>query len=180
MKTFTNAVELKALNACADGYKTFIETHGDNDAKLSQYLESNGWADTWWLIEGTYDQFSDSQKKDLRLLGCEYALSCIDNFEKEFPEDKRPRLDIEASIKFANGEIDEAELEAARASAWSARAAVRAAAQVAERAPWAEVRSAALSVLSAAGPAAKSAAESKNKQMLIDLFLKWELEAGEG
>ena len=173
MKTFTNKKELKELDACADGYKTFIEAHGDNDAKLSQCLESNGWSDTWWLIGESYDQFSDSQKKDLRLLGCEYALSCIENFEKEFQEDKRPRLAIEASISFANGEITKDELNAAESAAWSA---ARSARSAAESATW----SAAWSARSAAESAAESATESKNKQMLMDLFLKWELEAFEG
>ena len=158
MKTFTNKTELKNLNACEDGYKTFIETHGDNDAKLSQYLESNGWGDVWWLISESYDQFSEGQKKDLILLGCEYALSCIESFGEEFPEDKRPRLAIEASISFANGEITKEELNSARSAAWSAaRSAAWSAAESARSAAW--------------------AAWSKNKKMLMDLFLKWEYSA---
>ncbi len=88
MKLATNKAELKELNACSSGYKTFIEAHGTNDATLSQCLESNGWDDTWWLVSNTYSQFSSQQKTDVRLLSCEYALSTISNFEKEFPEDK--------------------------------------------------------------------------------------------
>ena len=117
MKLSTNKKELKDLSACLSGYKTFIEAHGDKDATLSQCLSSNGWDDVWWLISETFDQFSDQQKVDLRLLGCEYALSSIDNFEKEFPEDKRPRLAIEAAVAFARGEITQEELSVASSAA---------------------------------------------------------------
>ena len=123
MKLTTNKKELKELSACASGYKIFIEAYGDEDATLSQCLESNGWDDTWWLISESFDQFSDQQKVDLRLLGCEYALQSIGNFEKEFTGDNRPRKAIEASIAFAKGEISESELSAA----WSAESAESAA-----------------------------------------------------
>ena len=170
MKLSTNKKELKALGACTSGYQVFIKAHGENDATLSQCLESNGWRDTWWLISSTYAQFSEQQKTDLRLLGCEYALSVLENFEKEFPEDKRPRQAIEASRAFAKGEITKEDLEAAARSArsaWSAEAAARSAAEAAaEAAAWsaeAAARSAARSARSAAWSAeaaARSAAWS--------------------
>ena len=152
MKTSTNKKELKELKACASGYKVFIEAHGENDATLSQCLGSNGWDDVWWLVSNIYHQLSERQKTDLRLLGCEYALSTIANFEKEFPEDKRPRLAIEAAQSFAIGEITKEDLESARSAAESARSAA-----------W-----------SAAESAAESAAWSANTKMLMELLVKWE------
>ncbi len=119
MKTTTNKRELKKLGACAPGYRTFIEAHGENEATLSQCLESNEWDDIWWLIPKIYDQFSGQQKTDLRLLACDYAMSSIDTFEKEFPDDNRPRLAIEASMAFATGNITEGDLETASSAAWS-------------------------------------------------------------
>ena len=168
MKVSTNKRELKKLSACASGYEVFIKAHGDNDAKLSQCLESNGWDDLWWLISNSFSQFSAQQKADLRLLGCEYALSSIDNFEKEFSEDDRPRKAIETSIAFAKGDITEDELAAAESAAESA--AWSAAESAAESAAW----SAAWSAAESAWSAAWSAAIKINTKMLMDLLLKWE------
>ena len=64
MKTFTNKTELKKLDACKDGYEKFVKAHGDNDAKLSECLDSNGCDDVWWLMSETYGQFTDEQKYD--------------------------------------------------------------------------------------------------------------------
>ena len=54
----------------------------------------------------------------------EFACRCAEDilhfFEDEFPDDKRPRLAIEAKRKFLRGEISEQESDAARAAAWDA------------------------------------------------------------
>ena len=183
MKTSTNKKELRELNACTSGLRTFIAAHGSADARFSQCLTSNGWDDVWWLVSNTYSQFSDEQKADLRLLSCEYALSVIEKFEKEFPEDKRPREAIEVAQKFAKGGITSEELEAAAAAAAAAaRSAARSAAS-AHSAAYAAAYAAAASAYaarSAAYAAAWSAAWSasavmrRNEEMLMELFLKWE------
>jgi len=172
MKVNTDKKELKELGACSSGYKTFIEAHGENKATLSQCLESSGWDDVWWLMSALFDQFSDQQKIDLRLLGCEYALSSIENFEKEHPEDDRPRKAIEAAQAFAKGEITEDELSAAESAAWSAESAAESAWSAARSAAW-SARSAE-SAARSAWSAARSAAMEINNKMLKDLFLKWE------
>jgi len=179
MKISTNKIELKALEACSSGYETFIKAHGDKEVTLSQCLTSNGWEDTWWLITGIYDQFSKQQKIDLRLLSCDYALTVIDIFEKDQPNDKRPRLAIEASQAFARSEITAEELDKAREAAWAAaRAAASAAARAARAAARAAVREAAWAAArvaaSAAASAAARAADVLNTKMLMDLLLKWE------
>lgn len=48
------------------------------------------------------------------------AYYSLKNFEKEFPDDNRPRKAIEAKEKFIKGEITEKELSTARSAAWSA------------------------------------------------------------
>lgn len=161
MKTSTNKTELKELKACSSGYETVITAYGDKEVTLSQCLTSNGWEDTWWLIAEIYDQFSEQQKIDLRLLGCDYALTVIDIFEKEQPKDKRPRLAIEASQAFARSEITVEELDKARTAARAAasEAASEAARTAARAAAWA---------------AARSAVDVLNTKMLMDLLLKWE------
>ena len=156
MKTTINSKELKALDACADGYKVFIKAHGDKTVKFSEALESNGSDDMFWLLEEVEQELSDQQIKDLRLLAADLALSCIDIFEKEYPEDLRPRKAIEAAIAYADGEITAEELSIAESAA---RSAARSAAEsAAESAAWSAVWS----------------AESAESALLMGLLLKWE------
>jgi hypothetical protein len=199
MKISTNKRELIELKACKEGFKIFVNAHGDNDALLSQCLESNGWDDVWWLLHEVEDHLTDSQKRDLRLLACYWAESVLDIFEKEHPNDNRPRLAIKASRDFADGLIASDQLAAARAAAaWAARAAAAGAARVAAwaardaawaaagaaaRAAWA-ARAVAAAVAAGAAGAARDAAgaarvaagEVQNKD-LMNLFLKWESQA---
>jgi len=90
----------------------------------------------------------------LHTLAYKSTLRVIDNFEKVYPNDDRPRKAIEAKQSWLKGEIDDKELSAARSaaeSAWSA----------AESAAWSAARSAAQSAAeSAAWSAARSAAQS--------------------
>jgi hypothetical protein len=75
----------------------------------------------------------------------EFACRCVEAvlplFEKEFPDDKRPRNAIAAKRKWLKGEITDKELTAASDAAWSAwatreAAAARAAASAAWGAAW--------------------------------------------
>lgn len=94
-------------------------------------------------------------------LGVVFALSCIDNFEKEYPDDKRPRQAIEAKQKWLRGEITERDLAAAESAAWSAvdlaESARSAAWSSARSAAWSTARSAAWSTAWSAESAAWSA-----------------------
>jgi hypothetical protein len=58
-----------------------------------------------------------------RLFAADCAEHVLHLFETEFPEDDRPRRAIEAARAYANGEIGEEELRAARAAARAALAA---------------------------------------------------------
>ena len=187
MKTTLNKAELVKLNACKSGLKTFISAHGDADVKLSQALESNGWDDIWWYIKAAYPDFSQNQKNELNLLGCDWAESCLVNFESVYPDDKRPRLAIQVSRGCINGLISLDEIaaaksaerlvaeSAAKSAAWSAErlvaeSAARSAARSAEEsAAWLAEESAAW-----LAAAAWSAVRSAQKQDLMNLFLKWE------
>ena len=179
MKTVITKQELKELDACSNGYKAFVKANGD-EATLSQAFESNGWDDIWWYISVAYDKFGEQQKNELSLLGCDWAERCLENFEKEFPEDKRPRLAIQAKRDLIAGLIAEDDLDAAWSAAWSARSAARSAAwsaaesarsarsaaeSAAESAAWSarsarSARSAARSAAESAAWSARSAAES--------------------
>ena len=86
------------------------------------------------------------QKKDSVALSIYAAELCIDNFEKKYPEDKKPREAIEAAKKFlkyptkANRSAQSAARSAARSAAesaaWSAQSAAWSAAESAQSAAW--------------------------------------------
>ena len=178
MKTSINKQELKQLNACEDGYKTFINAHGDNEAAFSQCLDSNGWDDIWWLISEVYDQLSEEQKHDLRLYGCSKALIHIEKIKPYCSSD-----DYKVITDYLNNPTDidresaesaaSSAAESAASSAWSAWSSARSAAWSA----WSAARSAAESAESAASSAAwsaRSAAIKENIKTLRELFVKWE------
>jgi len=184
MKTTLDIKELKKLPSCSNSFiKTFKQAHGDNIVTLSQALDSNRWSDIWWLISVSYSEFSQNQKDDLNLLGCDWAMSCLHNFESIYPDDKRPRLAIQAKKDFINKKITKKELElaaelaesaeSAAESAWSAVRSAAWAAESAESAAWAASQLAE-SVTWLARAASWSVAESVMKDELNELFLKWE------
>ena len=100
------------------------------------------------------------QKKDSVALSIYAAELCIDNFEKVYPTDKRPREAIEAAKKFLKYPT-----KANRSAAWSAARSARFAA-------WSAAESAALSAESAAWSAAWSAALSA-RSAVIKKISKW-------
>jgi hypothetical protein len=100
-------------------------------------------------------------ERTARLFACECAEHVLPIFEKEFPNDDRPRKAIEIARKFANGKATKDELDAARDAAYAAaRAAARAAAwDAAGNAAGAAARAAAWDAAgNAAGAAARDAA----------------------
>jgi len=112
------------------------------------------------------------QEKDSIALAIFSAELCLDNFEKVYPDDKRPREAIEAAKKYLDNPTEEnrsAAWSAAQSAAWSAaqsaqsaESAALSAAWSAESAAWSAVASAAQSAQSAqsAARSARSAAQS--------------------
>ncbi len=173
MKNTINKQELKELEACTEGYKTFIESHGDKTVSFLDAFKSNGWDDIWWLIGEVYEQLSNQQIKELRLLACDYAERVLPIFEKEYPNDKRPRIAIETSCKFACGESTKQELDDAWDAAWAAwDASAARAAWDAARAAWAA--RAARDAARAAAMAAWAAEKQWQEEKLVELLTKWE------
>ncbi|MDO9543245.1 MAG: hypothetical protein Q7J98_13135 [Kiritimatiellia bacterium] len=77
------------------------------------------------------------QKKDNVALAIYAAEFCLKNFEKLFPDDKRPRLAIEAAKKWIKNPTEESASAASAASAArSAASAARPAASAARSAAW--------------------------------------------
>ena len=188
MKTTITTKELIELDACESMIDVFKKVHGDNVVKFSEAFKSNGWDDIWWLIMRIESQLSKGQLRDLRLLGCDWAESCLSKFESQFPDDDRPRNAIEVSRRYANGRATIEELDAAESparmavrgidpTARAAESAARMAAQAAARAAaeWA-VLAAVLAAESAgwAGVWAGGSVGVSQKEDLMNLFKKWE------
>jgi hypothetical protein len=75
--------------------------------------------------------------KTLRLFACRVAEDVLPLFERQCPDDDRPRKAIEVMRRYANGEVTGEERAAARAAAWAAAwAAARDAAWDAARAKY--------------------------------------------
>ena len=170
MKTTLNAEELKELNACEDGFDKFCTAHGNKTVTLSQALESNGWHDVWWFISEAYSKFSDDQKHDLRIFGCEKALV---NIEKIRPYCSA--ADYTDIVSYLINPTERAR-RAVELKSWSAmRAATRSkawlAAQTAEF-----VWSAAKAVPRAV---TRLDALKQNEADLMELFKRWESEINE-
>lgn len=73
-------------------------------------------------------------ERTARLFAADCAEHVLHLFEDKYPEDKRPRQDIETARRCANGKATKEELAAARDAAWAAaRDAARAAAWAAAR-----------------------------------------------
>jgi hypothetical protein len=117
------------------------------------------------------------QKKDSVAIAIYAAELCIDNYEKVYPNEKAPRLAIEAAKKYLKNPTEKNRLacetawsaaesaarsaeSAARSAAWSAESAAESAAWPAAESAARSARSAAWSAESAAESAAWPAAES--------------------
>ena len=64
-------------------------------------------------------------ERTARLFACDCAERVLPVYEKEYPDDKRPREAIETARRYAEGEATKKELAAARAAAGAAEAAER-------------------------------------------------------
>jgi len=117
--------QLKDWSACADGYKWACGILNDKPMEIKEFLKITSehrldWAN-WVIVRVmTYDQYVS--------YAVYAAEQVIDIYEKKCPDDKRPRLAIEAAKNCIGLKGD---------AAWAARAAARAAAGDAEAAAWA-------------------------------------------
>ena len=103
-------------------------------------------------------------ERTLRLFACRVAEDVLPIYEREYPDDDRPRKAIETSRRYANGEATDSELAAARAAARAAAWAVRAAAGAVRDAAWAAAGAAADAAWAAANAAwAADAAAAREK-----------------
>ena len=92
------------------------KTDADNEVlELRTILESNGIEHTLWSFRAV-----DGKDKEIRLFAADCAEMVLPIYEKEYPNDYRPRKAIHAARDYANGLISAGELVVARADASAA------------------------------------------------------------
>jgi hypothetical protein len=134
---------LEQQNACSDGKAWFMaQNAGSVSVVINKLIKENrfDWAN--WTITKMMTQQQNVY------YACFCATRSVENFERVFPSDKRPRQAIEAALKWANDPTEDNK-SAARSAARSAESAARSAAWSAELAAW-SATSAARSATSAA------------------------------
>ena len=159
--TFRKAKEAKA---CIESYKKMAKAVGgikkyglDTPIPLDRILEVCGLNDTLWTL-GIVLEPAD---REIRLFVCDCFERVLPLFEKKYPDDNRPRQAIETARKFANGQANKVELDAADAAAWAAaRDAALAARDVGDVA-WA-----------VAGAAARDAEREWQREKLLEMLGK--------
>ena len=127
MQTTLN--KIKEHSPCEDGWKKLLNYLGktqadDEPLELRTILESNEINDAIWAFRTV-----DGKEKEIRLFAADCAELVLPIYEKQYPDDNRPRLAIQAARDYANGLITHEELgtarAAARGAAWGAAWAAR-------------------------------------------------------
>jgi len=143
----------------------------DAPIALVRILETNGLYDALWALVACEPK--SERDRIARLFACDCAERALPIFEKERPNDSRPREAIRLARLFAHGEAAQeqlaAERDAARASAsaaalYSARASARASAMASARAAGSAAASASASA--AAWDAERALQETHLREML--------------
>jgi hypothetical protein len=188
----TTLNKIKAHSPCADGWAKLLlflnKTEADDEPlSIATIIQSNGIRDAVWALCAV-----EGKDKEIRLFAADCAESVLHIYEKQYPNDDRPRKAIQAARDYANGVIGKDELaaasaawaaawaaawdasDAARAAAWDASDAARAAAWDASDAAWDAsdaARAAAWAAASAAAWAAASAAKWQEIELLLTKYL---------
>ena len=119
----TSLYRLRKHNACSGRYDHLVGKLGPewgdkDDINLLDILKHNGTADCIWALCATVKH--PEGDRAMRLMAADFAEAVLPIFEREYPDDDRPRKAIQAARYFANGKITDQERDAARAAAWAA------------------------------------------------------------
>ncbi len=169
----TSFSQCHKADACRGAYKAMskalggIKAHGRHTrTPLADIYEHLGFDDTLWVLGNAA---GPEGVKILRLVWADWAEHVLHIFEKEHPNDTRPRDAIQAARDFAEGKISREELAAsadraaraasAASAAWAARADSAAWAAWAARAASADRADSAASAASAARAASADSAD---------------------
>jgi len=115
---FITLNKIKEKYPCSDGWKKLLKNLGkakadDDELSLITILDSNGIKDAIWSLRCL-------NYKDYCLFLADIADSVLHIFEEKHPEDKRPRLAIQAIRDYKSNGISIDKLHKARAAAYDA------------------------------------------------------------
>jgi hypothetical protein len=117
--------DIKAMFPCTIGWKKFTDSYGNNLPEITtvrHILKSNGVSDTLWVLDRLPE--AEASLSKLRLMfakgAIRHAERALPIFEAKFPEDKRPRLAIEAAKSFLKGRTTIIKVEKCAADAFGA------------------------------------------------------------
>jgi hypothetical protein len=122
MTLTTTLNRLKAAGVRADRYEHLVKALGgvsfdhDEPIKLLTILEHSGQDDYLWALRATVENCDQIA----RLMACDFAEAVLPIYEKQYPNDNRPRVCIETARRFARGECSQSEVDAAGDAAWAA------------------------------------------------------------
>src|SRR6478609_4327272 len=85
---------LEKAYACSDGLKWAKENNIKSAQEAWDKLERTDWM--FWLAEAMKSDILKEERK-LRHLAADFAEEALPEFEKRYPEDKRPRQAIQAA-----------------------------------------------------------------------------------
>ena len=136
---------IQKLNPCKDRLDNYTDHYEEKDFDLKEFLSLDNitYTDKIWVFTKLF-----TQEQNVRW-SIKCAESVLSSFEDKYPDDKRPRLALEAAFNYANNPNEET-----RSAALSAASAARSAAR---SAAWPAARSAAWSAAYAAESAAYAA-----------------------
>jgi hypothetical protein len=125
--TFTTTLnEIKAHNPCKDGWEKLLAGLGKAEADneplhLRDILRINGVQDCIW----SFRSFPSEYDRTWRLMAADFAEQVLHIYEKQYPNDNRPRKAIHAARDYANGLIGKEDAFAAASAAYVAGNAAR-------------------------------------------------------
>lgn len=119
MMDYTTLNKIRRNDPCADGWEKLLKTldkkkADDEPLSFLTILESNGLDDAIWALVAHEDQ------NKVRKFACDCAEHVLHIYEKQYPDEKRPRQAIEVARKHSDGQASDEELAAAWAAAWDA------------------------------------------------------------
>jgi hypothetical protein len=116
----TTLNKIKAHSPCSDGWNKLLNHLGkkqvdDEPLSIATIIQSNGIKDAVWALCAV-----EGKDKEIRLFAADCAESVLHIYEKQYPNDDRPRKAIQAARDYANGLINEDKLSASRDAACAA------------------------------------------------------------
>ena len=117
----TSLYRLRKFHACQPRYDHLVaklgEDYGDKTPiNLLTILGTNGTADCLWALCAT----AENCDTVARLMAADFAESVLHLYERDYPNDDRPRKAIAAARAYARGQITDAAGAAARDAAGAA------------------------------------------------------------